>query len=329
MNELQVEMNEVLTKQFEKINKGYSHVFRSGELTLGIVIPIENYAQSPIPSMQSHLERVKLVEKLNFKALWVRDVPFHVPSFGDAGQLYDPFTYLGYLAAATNTIALGTASIALPLRHPVHVAKSAATVDLLSGGRLILGVASGDRPSEYPAMGITFENRGELFRESFGYIRKAQESFPEIQTAQFGSTDGMMDILPKSMNRRIPMLITGFSQQSMEWNADNGDGWMNYPRNHLHQRYMIDQWRELISESNGFDKPYMQPLYLDLHPDDDFKPEGIHLGFRIGSNYLIDYLETLRTIGVNHVALNLRFNSMGTERTLELLSEKVLPKFSR
>jgi len=121
-------------KEFEPINTAYNSVFKANELSIGIIIPIENYAQSRIPSMQHHLERVQLIEQLGFKALWVRD-----------GQTFDPFTYLGYLAGQTTKIALCTGSIALPLHHPVHVAKSAATIDQLSNGRLILGVASQSR----------------------------------------------------------------------------------------------------------------------------------------------------------------------------------------
>lgn len=127
-------------KQFESINRGYNSVFKPNQLSLGLVVPIEHYSQSAVPTMKHHLERVQLVEKLGFKAIWVRDVPFHVPSFGDAGQTFDPFTYLGFLAGQTNEIALGIASIALPLHHPVHIAKSAATIDQLSNGRLIMGV---------------------------------------------------------------------------------------------------------------------------------------------------------------------------------------------
>ena len=69
--------------------------------------------------------------------------------------------YLGLLAGLTERIALGVASIVLPLRHPAHVAKAAASVDVLSGGRLLLGVASGDRPEEYPALNLPFADRGE------------------------------------------------------------------------------------------------------------------------------------------------------------------------
>lgn len=312
---------------FEPINKAYNNIFKPNELSLGIVVPIENYTKSPVPTMRHHLKRAKLVEQFGFKALWVRDVPFNVPSFGDAGQTFDPFTYLGYLAGQTSKIALGVGSIALPLHHPLHVAKSAATIDQLSDGRLILGVASGDRYDEYPAMAIEHENRGELFRQAFTYIRKAQEDFPVLTGNYYGDLKGHIDILPKPTAHKIPLIITGFSRQSMEWNAANGDGWMSYPRNLYQQQNTIAQWRNLIAQTQRFDKPFKQPLYVDLQENEDFKPQPIHLGFRIGANYLVEYLQHLRAIGVNHVVLNLRFNSRNMEKTLEELAEKVLPHF--
>ncbi|MEM6611337.1 MAG: LLM class oxidoreductase [Cyanobacteria bacterium P01_C01_bin.72] len=314
-------------ENFELINKGYNSVFKPNQLSVGIVVPIENYSSNPVPTMKHHLARVQLIEQLGFKALWLRDVPFNVPTFGDAGQTFDPFTYLGYLAGQTKDIALGVSSIALPLRHPVHVAKSAATVDRLSGGRLILGVASGDRYEEYPAMGIDYENRGELFREAFAYIRKAQKNFPIAESNHYGNLKGQIDVLPKPTAHKIPLLITGSSRQTLEWNTENADGWMSYPRDISQQQKVIAQWRDLIVQMQSHNKPFMQPLYLALQNDDDFKPQPIHLGLRVGVNYLIDYLHHLESIGVNHVALNLRFNSMDMDRTLQHLAEKVLPCF--
>lgn len=311
-------------KEFEPINRAYNNVFKPNQLSIGIVVPIENYSLSSIPAMKDHLKRAQLAEELGFKALWVRDVPFNVPTFGDAGQTFDPFTYLGYLAGQTTDIALGIASIALPLHHPVHVAKSAATIDQLSDGRLLLGVASGDRYDEYPAMGIDYQKRGELFREAFAYIRKTQESFPTLKSNHFGELKGHIDVLPKASTHKIPMLMTGYSRQSLEWNAENGDGWMNYPRDLNTQQNTIAEWREMIPETQKYSKPFMQPLYIDLHPNDDFKPQQIHLGFRLGASYLVDYLQYLKGIGVNHVALNLRFNSRSIDETLERLAQKVL-----
>lgn len=314
-------------KKFESINKAYNTVFQPNELSIGMVIPVESYTQSPVPTMKDHLKRAKLVEQLGFKALWVRDVPFNVPSFGDAGQTYDPFTYLGYLAGQTADIALAVGSIALPLHHPIHVAKSAATIDQLSGGRLILGVASGDRPNEYPAMGIDFEKRGELFRESFAYIRKMQESFPSLQTNHYGQLNGDVDALPKAVGHKIPLLVTGHSRQSLQWIAENGDGWMYYPRNLYMQEHNISEWRKLVAETSEYDKPFMQSLYVDFQKDDDFQPQPIHLGFRVGSKYLIEFLNHLKNIGVNHVGINLRFNTRDMEETLEHFAKAILPHF--
>jgi len=314
-------------KAFESINKGYNSVFQQNELSIGIVVPIENYTKSPVPTMKRHLERVQLVEQLGFKAVWVRDVPLNVPSFGDAGQLFDPFTYLGYLAAHTSKIALAVGSIALPLHHPVHVAKSAATIDQLSDGRLILGVASGDRPSEYPAMGIDFEKRGDLFREAFTYIRKAQVSFPTLEDNHYGNLNGQVDILPKAVGPKIPMLVTGHSRQTLEWIAEHADGWMYYPRNVYMQDYNITQWRTLTTKIHNTNKPFMQPLHIDLVEDEDLKSQPIHLGFRSGIKFLIEYLYQRKEIGVNHIGINVRFNTGNIEATLERLAKEVLPLF--
>ena len=314
-------------KGFEPINRAYNSVFQAGQLSIGVVVPIERYAHGPVPQMEDHLQRVQLIDRLGYKALWVRDIPFNVPSFGDAGQTYDPFTYLGYLAGQTKDIALGVSSIALPLHHPLHVAKSAATIDQLSGGRLLLGIASGDRFDEYPAMGVQFEKRSELFREAFSYLRIAAEDFPSVKGIQFGELCGLIDVLPKPSAHKLPLLLTGYSRQSLEWNAEHADGWMSYPKNVHQQYYTIAKWRELVAQSGAYDKPFMQPLYVQLQEDDDAKPLPIPLGLRTGVNHLVEYLQQAREIGVNHVALNLRFNEMDTERTLEYIDEKVLPHF--
>ncbi|MEM8530713.1 MAG: LLM class oxidoreductase [Chloroflexota bacterium] len=309
------------------MNKAYNSVFRANRLSLGLVVPIEHYDRGPVPTMERHVERVQLAEKLGFKAIWLRDVPFNVPSFGDAGQTYDPFVYLGFLAVHTRQIALGVASIILPLRHPAHVAKAAASADVLSGGRMILGVASGDRPQEYPALNLPFENRSERFREAFDYIEKMCEFAPVFEN-DYGSPHGGMDMLPKPASERLPLLITGGSQQSPEWIAQHGDGWILYPRSAVLQAKIIGEWRKRIEETDRFPKPVMEPLYIDLIEDPDALPEPIHLGLRLGVNYLRDYLKSREEIGVNHIALNLRFNQADIETTMKRLADDILPDFT-
>ncbi len=320
-------LKDVTDTGFQTINRGYNSVFHPNQMSFGLVAPIETYTTGPVPTMARHLERVQLAEELGFSAIWLRDIPFNVPAFGDAGQTYDPFVYLGLLAGQTKNIALGVSSIILPLRHPAHVAKAAATVDVLSGGRLILGIASGDRPEEFPALNIPFDDRGAQFRESFAYIRRMSEDFPVVDTP-YGRTGDNMDMLPKPVGRKLPLLITGGSQQAPEWLAQNGDGWMVYPRNLLLQEHFISNWRAQIEIAGRPDQPVLQPLYIDLVDDPDAQPETIHLGFRSGIRPLLAYLQSLKNIGLNHLVFNLRFNQADIETTMKRLADEVLPVFA-
>lgn len=310
---------------FAALNRAYGEVFRPERLTLGLVVPIEAYP-TRVPSLERHIERVQLAEQLGFSAVWLRDVPFDVPSFGDAGQVFDPFVYLGALAATTERIALGVASIVLPLRHPAHVAKAAASADVLSDGRLLLGVASGDRPAEYPAMAMTFEDRGARFRDSMDYMAALNDDRPRFANS-FGTLSGEIDMLPKPTGGSVPLLVTGGSQQSPDWVARNGHGWMTYPRDTAAQGRVVADYRRRIAEAGGEDKPVMQSLYVDLLEDEDASPSPIHLGFRSGLGFLRSYLQEVRSVGINHVALNLRFNTADVEATLERLATGLLPDF--
>ncbi|MEM9386604.1 MAG: TIGR03571 family LLM class oxidoreductase [Pseudomonadota bacterium] len=313
--------------RFPKLNAGYRMVFSPGRLSIGLVVPIEAYASTSVPSLAQHLERVQLAEALGFSAVWLRDVPFDVPSFGDAGQLFDPFVYLGALAMQTQAIALGVASIILPLRHPAHVAKAAASADVLSNGRLLLGIASGDRPEEYPALDVPFDQRGRRFRDSYAYIRQVAESRPQVRNA-FGDVTGDMDLLPKPVAGKLPLLITGASQQDPAWLAAHGDGWITYPRPVAQQARFIRELRARAATGGAPERPVMEPLYIDLAERPDAPPQPLHLGFRLGIDALRSYLEARQAIGVNHVALNLRFNRLDPRLTLERLAEALLPDFT-
>lgn len=312
---------------FPVLNRGYNQVFRPGRMSLGLVVPIGAYPHGPVARLEGQEQRIQAAEALGFAAVWLRDVPFNVPSFGDAGQLYDPFVYLGYLAASTRRIALGVASIVLPLRHPVHVAKAAASADVLSGGRLILGVASGDRPEEYPALNEPFAERGARFRDSFEYLRRVATSSPTFENS-FGRVGGGIDVLPKPVAGRLPLLVTGGSRQDPEWTARHSDGWMTYPRDPGHQARVLRDWDDRLTAAGVGPKPVMQPLYLDLSEDPDLPLQPIHLGVRCGMRPLQRLLAAYQQAGVHHIALNLRFNRADVDTTLKRLADQVLPDFS-
>ena len=174
-----------------KFNVGYHNLFSEGKLSLGLSFPLESY-QGDMPMMKDQESLAKLAEDIGFSALWFRDVPLRDPMFGDVGQIYDPITYMSWIAAHTQKIILVTGSLILPLRHPIHLAKSLASLNALSGGRIVAGVASGDRPVEFPAFGVDHENRGQLFKEHFETLRKLlYEDFPRYDN-QYGTLAGCL-----------------------------------------------------------------------------------------------------------------------------------------
>lgn len=144
-------------------NNGYRRVFDSNGLTVGVGFPLTGSNESQ-PDIVRELELAAHAEAVGFDALWARDVPLYWPAFGDAGQTFDTWPWLATVAQQTDDIALGTASVVLTLRHPIHVAKAAASLDRLSGGRLLLGVATGDRDPEYDAFSVDREQRDTTVR---------------------------------------------------------------------------------------------------------------------------------------------------------------------
>jgi len=307
---------------------GFERVFQQGRLTLGFIMAIESY-KGAVPTLANHAKLACRAEQLGFAALWARDVPLLDPNFGDVGQVFDPFVYLGYLAAKTERIALGTSSAVLPLRHPIHLAKAAASVDQLSGGRLLLGVASGDRPVEYPAFDIDFETRGQRFQDTLHALRQlTEETFPKFCTKGLISMDGQTDLLPKPIHNRIPALVTGTSRQSLPWIAQHADGWLYYILDHQTLQTAAKDWQTLVAQHcPGKFKPLLQGMNFDLAANPNEMPQKIHSGYRMGRNALIQFLKEDERIGVSHMAFNLKYCSRPADEVMEELAEFVLPHF--
>lgn len=303
---------------------GFRKTFQQNSLTVGLMLPIEAYeGNMPIADISEQISRCKMAENAGFAALFVRDIPLNDPFFGDAGQLYDPWIWLSYLSSQTTTIALGTASLVTSLRHPLHVAKSAASLDKLSQERLLLGLATGDRYLEFQSFGKKRVQRTALYREAFHVLKTVWKyNYPSLSTPSVSLT-GETDIVPKPALKDIPVLVTGFSGQHIDWIAEHSDGWMSYPRTPDLQKKFITDYRSLA----GRFKPFVQPLQLDLAENPDEKPVYTGLGFRSGIKYLKEYLFTLQDIGVNHVIINLKEAKRPTEEIIQELGENILPYF--
>lgn len=304
-------------------HKGFARTFSERQLTLGLTFPLESYRGSfPIFNLEEQMTLAKKAENLGFASLFVRDVPLYDADFGDVGASYDPWVFLAYVAAHTDRIALGTASIVTTLRHPLHVAKSAASLDEISRQRLLLGVATGDRPIEFPAFKTDPNESAALFRESIGVMKKVwKDSFPKMKTARVELEQG--DVLPKPALFDIPVLGTGYSGQSIEWLAEHTDGWLFYSQGVNEQRELMNKWRQATNEF----KPFAQALAIDLSGNPNEAPKPIQGGFRSGYRFLIDYLHAYQDVGVNHVMFGLKHGTRPAEEVIQELGEYVVPHF--
>jgi luciferase-type oxidoreductase len=144
-------------------------LFKNSRLTIGVVLPMQERERHDI-DFGLQLELARRADELGFSAIWVRDVPLNSPTYPDPVGHSDPWVLLGALAASTQSIALATGAIVLPLRHPLHVAKAALSMDILSSGRFVLGLGSGDRPSEFAAFDRNVDDRRELFRSHWAAL---------------------------------------------------------------------------------------------------------------------------------------------------------------
>jgi luciferase-type oxidoreductase len=263
---------------------------------------------------------------LGFAALWARDVPLMVPQGADheASALDDPFVWLATLAAATQRIALGTAAAVLPLRNPLHLAKSALSLDRLSGGRFILGLGSGDRPEEFVAFGEDVNRRAEKFRAQWAVLQSALGRRTSERELLLEITGGYELMQPPSA--RVPMIVVGSARQSLQWIAANADAWATYHRDEVRQEGRVGLWRSALRERAGGEvKPFVHSVHLDLLASPDAPSTPVELGLRTGRHQLIAYLARMEKIGVGHVILHL---APGLRPVLEIVDEigqEVLP----
>jgi probable F420-dependent oxidoreductase len=146
------------------------------------------------------------------------------PPYTYKDMFHEPFVLFGYLAGLTKRIELVTGVIILPQRQTVLVAKQAAALDVLSGGRLRLGIGIGWNPVEYEALGENFKNRGRRSEEQVEVMRKLwTQELVTFEGEWHKITDAGLNPLP--IQRPIPIWFGGGHDQTLRRVARLGDGW--------------------------------------------------------------------------------------------------------
>ncbi len=189
------------------------------DIPVGVITPGEFQTAAAITEM------ARAMEAAGIDACYLTDHPAPDAAWLHANghDALDPFTTLGFIAAATTSLMLHTNIIVMAYRNPFLTAKMAATLQVLSGGRLILGAGAGYQKVEFEALGVDFHKRGALFDEGLEVIRKAWAGGAVVhQGRNFNATGNEPRPVPPVPP---PIWIGGGSSKAVERAALRGDGW--------------------------------------------------------------------------------------------------------
>lgn len=170
-------------------------------------------------------EHVVMVDQSTSRYPYSADGQIAVPAQAD---WIDPMIGLAFAAAATSTIGIATGVLLLPEHNAVHLAKQAATLDTLSGGRFTLGIGIGWSREEFDALGVPFERRGARTAEYVAAMRTLWRDDVASFGGEFVSFDSVR-VNPKPVrDRRIPIVLGGNSDAALRRAAAWGDGWYGF-----------------------------------------------------------------------------------------------------
>ncbi|WP_225824710.1 TIGR03619 family F420-dependent LLM class oxidoreductase [Streptomyces naphthomycinicus] len=230
---------------------------------------------------------------------------------------YDPVATLAHLAAVTARVRLLAHVAVVGLRHPLLTAKQYATLDRLSGGRLLLGVGAGHVREEFEALGVDFERRGAVLDEVMDALRAAlgPEEYPEHHGKRYDFAG--LGQRPRPAQPRVPLWVGGSSPAAVRRAALKGDGWLPQgdPRDRLPERIArIRRLREEAGLGGAFTVGAIaEPLYVG-------RP-----GWDVGRHTLggapeevAESLRAYRAMGVDQIQV--RFRSRSRSELIEQIA---------
>jgi probable F420-dependent oxidoreductase len=176
-------------------------------------------------------EIARAAEGAGFAACYVTDHPFppHRWLYGGGHHALDPFVALSFAAAATSRLRLQTHILVLPYRNPFLAAKATLSLDVLSGGRVTLGVAAGYLRGEFAALGADFEARDDVSDEAIRAMKRAwAEDDVRLEGRGFTAIGNSMGFRP-IQRPHPPIWVGGNSRRAIRRAVELGDGWVPFP----------------------------------------------------------------------------------------------------
>jgi probable F420-dependent oxidoreductase len=300
-------------------------------MEFGICIP--HYGK-PIAG-QAIIENVRQAEALGFDSVWVTD-HIIVPRTMDIiyrDNMLEPVAVLSHVAAVVPRVKVGTSVLILPYRNPVVLAKMLATIDQLSGGRLIVGVGGGWMAEEFAALGTPFPERGKISDECLRVMRAMWTQQALSFQGQYTSFQDMQ-VSPLSAQRHIPVWVGGVSARARRRAAEFGDGWhaTALPPDALAEGH---QHLKTLWGKNGRSGEPVLSMRAQLFIE-GISEEVLSYPQRPGYDLLRGSIDTItarlhayQQIGVQHLIFELSLQSFASSvRTMETFMTKIKPKLA-
>jgi probable F420-dependent oxidoreductase len=298
-------------------------------MKLGICVP--HYGRPIEPDRI--LAVVRRAEEQGLDSVWVTD---HVIVPRDATLIYrdhmlDPLAVLPWLAGVTERITLGTSVVILPYRTPIPVAKLLASVDVLSGGRLIVGVGIGWQEAEFAALGVPFRERVSRSEEAIELMKALwTQEHPELDTRRHHLHGLKTSPLPLQ-KPRPPIWVGGGSEGALRRAARVGDGWHATATTHDAFRQGAEAVRGFWKEAGREGEPVLS-LRIPVFVDGVHQP-AVDMAFMRGryavTGSVAKVTEALRgfqALGCAHVAVELSYSVYpAILETIDLLAREVKP----
>lgn len=303
-------------------------------MEFGVTVPNNWGVEDP----QAVVNFGPLAEELGFDSVWVMDHLFnngYIRERLDDKPYYHPMATLSHISALTSRVQLGTSVLVLPYHNPVELAKYAATLDQMSGGRVVLGVGVGAMTPEFDALGIPMSQRGSLTNESMDIMRELwSNEDPRYSGDRWEFGD--LKFSPKPVQSEggsphVPLWVGGASPGALRRAARRGNGW--HPSGMSAEEFAIGRQRvRELAESAGRnpDELVMSArVEVEAHggpsseraadrsrlPGDD--PDGMAAG-----------IAAYRDAGVDHIVLALNTGDVGRLRELmQMIASDVIPRF--
>ena len=280
------------------------------------------------------VEAVEEIERLGFESIWVTDHVVIPEGVREAQLIYrehmlEAFTVFSYLAAVSQRALLGSSIIVLAYRNPVVMAKMLASIDVLSGGRVIFGAAAGYMEGEFDALGARFEERGDVSDE---YLRIIREIWTHDRTSFSGRYFNFDNVStsPRPVQQPGPPIwIGGRSKRAMRRAVELGDGW--HPIGLTAEEMKEGRaYMARLCERRNIDRVPVMSLRANLLVEGVSEPVGPYAGragntpFKGDPSLIRDRVAEFGEAGVEHIVLDMATLSHASFlRTLDVFAAKV------